>query len=170
MRFCGNCGTALAAGGPGAEDRKPVPALFAGVVNSTQRAGAVDPEQLRARMARLFEIARAEIERYGGTVEKFIGDAIMAVFALPAIHEDDPERAARAAVAIRTRLRLEAGLPEIRIGVTTGEVVANPRAAEKGEFLVTGEVVNLAARLQQHAEGGQILMTESTMRAFSRAA
>ena len=166
MRFCGNCGAALAAGAQGAEERKLVTVLFADVANSTQLAGAVDPEQLRSRMARLFEIARAEIERYGGTVEKFIGDAIMAVFGLPAIHEDDPERAARAAVAIRTRLRLEAGLPEIRIGVTTGEVVANPRAAEKGEFLVTGEVVNLAARLQQHAAAGRILMGDRTRQAL----
>jgi len=163
MRFCGNCGTALAAAPP-AEERKLVTILFADVVNSTQLAGALDPERLRARMARLFEVARREIERYGGTVEKFIGDAVMAVFGLPAVHEDDPERAARAAVAIRSRLGAEADgeLPEIRIGITTGEVVANPQATQKGEFLVTGEAVNLAARLQQHAAPAQILLGERT--------
>ena len=120
-------------------------------------------------MARFFTIAREEIERYGGTVEKFIGDAVMAVFGLPAIHEDDPERTARAAVGIRSRVRpdIEAGtLPAIRIGIGTGEAVANPQATEKGEFLVTGEVVNLAARLQQHAEPGQILIGERTMLAL----
>ncbi len=169
MWFCGNCGTALESQPAPAEERKLVTVLFADVVGSTRLAGAVDPEQLRERMARFFSIAREEIERYGGTLEKFIGDAVMAVFGLPLIHEDDPERAARAAVAIRTRLHSDvvAGLlPEFRIGINTGEVVANPRATEKGEFLVTGEVVNLAARLQQHAEPGQILIGERAMLAL----
>ncbi len=169
MRFCGNCGTALATAASAAEERKLVTILFADVVNSTQLAGAVDPERLRQIMARLFNIAREEIERYGGTLEKFIGDAILAVFGLPVIHEDDPERAVRAAAAIRTRVRteVEAGtLPEIRIGINTGEVVANPRATEKDEFLLTGEPVNLAARLQQHAEPGQVLIGERTVHAL----
>jgi class 3 adenylate cyclase/tetratricopeptide (TPR) repeat protein len=169
MRFCGNCGSALDTTAAAAEERKLVTVLFADVVASTALAGAIDPERLRTQMARFFDIAREEIERYGGTVEKFIGDAVMAVFGLPAIHEDDPARAARAAAAIRDRLQpLASGgaLPPIRIGLATGEVVANPRAAEKGEFLVTGEVVNLAARLQQHAAGGQILATERTMQAL----
>lgn len=164
MRFCGNCGSALAPT-PGTEERKLVTILFADVVASTQLAGAVDPERLRAQMGRFFAIAREEIERFGGTVEKFIGDAVMAVFGLPVIHEDDAERAARAAVAIRERARVihHAGeLPEIRVGLSTGEVVADPRAAEKGEFLVTGETVNLAARLQQHAAPGQILIGQRT--------
>jgi class 3 adenylate cyclase/tetratricopeptide (TPR) repeat protein len=165
MRFCGNCGTALEALASSTEERKLVTVLFADVVASTQLSGAIDPERLRGQMARFFAIAREEIERYGGTVEKFIGDAVMAVFGLPAIHEDDPERAARAAAAIRSRVRpdVEAGtLPEIRVGISTGEAVANPQATEKGEFLVTGEVVNLAARLQQHADPGQILIGERT--------
>ncbi len=169
MRFCGNCGTGLESQASSAEERKLVTILFADVVGSTKLAGAVDPEQLRERMARFFSVAREEIERYGGTLEKFIGDAVMAVFGLPVIHEDDPERDARAAVAVRTRLHSDvvAGLlPEFRIGIDAGEVVANPRATEKGEFLVTGAVVNLAARLQQHAEPGQILIGERAMLAL----
>src|SRR3989304_3821168 len=158
MRFCGNCGSALEVPAA-AEERKLVTVLFADVVASTVLAASVDPERLRDQMARFFDIARQEIERYGGTVEKFIGDAVMAVFGLPAIHEDDPERAARAAAAMRDRLQplvVAGGLPPIRIGLATGEAVANPRAAEKGEFLVTGEVVHLAARLKQPAVRGQI--------------
>lgn len=169
MRFCGNCGTALAPAPSAAEERKLVTVLFADVVNSTQLAGAIDPERLRRMMGRLFNIAREEIERYSGTLEKFVGDAILAVFGLPVIHEDDPERAVRAAAAMRERVRaeVEAGtLPQIRIGINTGEVVANPRATEKDEFVLTGEAVNLAARLQQHADPGQVLLGERTMRAL----
>ncbi len=173
MRFCGNCGSALETPAAAAEERKVVTILFADVVASTALSGSVDPERLRDQMSRFFDIARQEIERYGGTVEKFIGDAVMAVFGLPAIHEDDPERAARAAAAMRDRLQplvVAGGLPPIRIGLATGEAVANPRAAEKGEFLVTGEVVHLAARLQQHAAPGQILVGERTMPAVRRVA
>ena len=169
MRFCGQCGTMLTASAPSAEERKLVTVLFADVVGSTARSGAVDPEQLRRQMSRFFEIANEEIRRYGGTVEKFIGDAVMAVFGLPVIHEDDPERAVRSAAALKMRVSAEAeaaALPEIRIGVNTGEVVADPRATDRGEFLVTGEVVNLAARLQQHAQPGQVLLGERTVRAL----
>jgi len=168
MRFCGNCGSALEAAGT-AEERKLVTVLFADVVGSTALSGNVDPERLRGQLAAFFQIAREEIERYGGRLEKFIGDAVMAVFGLPTIHEDDPERAARAAAALRDRLQpdVAAGtLPPVRIGLSTGEVVTNPRATDKGEFMVTGEVVNLAARLQQHAASGQILVGERTMRAL----
>jgi class 3 adenylate cyclase/tetratricopeptide (TPR) repeat protein len=168
-RFCGQCGISLAASAPLREQRKLVTVLFADIVGSTRLTGSADPERVRAQVARYFEIARQEVYRYGGTVEKFIGDAVMAVFGLPTIHEDDPERAARAAVSLLTRLRpdIDAGeLPEIRIGIDTGEVVADVMAAEKGEFLVTGEVVNLAARLQQHAEPGRVLIGERTMLAL----
>ncbi len=164
-RFCNNCGTSLVPAPSATEERKLVTILFADVVASTQLAGAVDPERLRGQMGRFFAIAREEIERYGGTVEKFIGDAVMAIFGLPTLHEDDPERAARAAVAIRDRVRplsATGELPHIRIGLHTGEVVADPGAAEKGEFLVTGETVNLAARLQQQAEPGQTLLGDRT--------
>jgi class 3 adenylate cyclase/tetratricopeptide (TPR) repeat protein len=168
MRFCGNCGAALAIS-KGTEERKLVTILFADVVGSTKLSSRIDPERMHDMMTRFFGIARKEIERFGGTVEKFIGDAVVAVFGLPAVHEDDPERAVRAAVAIRSRMRLEVQtgtLPEIRMGINTGEVVANPQAHEKGEFLVTGEMVNLAARFQQHAEAGQILVGERTMHAI----
>lgn len=165
QRFCGNCGGALAPLAVAPEERKLVTVFFADVVATTQLLTALDPEQLREQIAEFFRIAREEIEHYGGTVEKFIGDAVMAVFGLPHTHEDDPERSVRTALAVHSRLRryVEAGrLPEVRIGINTGEVVANPQAADKGEFLVTGEAVNLAARLQQSAIPGQVLVGEST--------
>ena len=164
MRFCGNCGAPLA-GPPRREERKLVTLLFADVVGSTRIATAVDPERLHAQMRRFFAIAQEEIERFGGTIEKFIGDAVVAVFGLPNVHEDDAERAARAALAIRQRVtpEIEAGaLPQLRMGLNTGEVVANPQGLERGEFLMTGEAVNLAARLQQSAAPGQILLGERT--------
>lgn len=147
------------------EERKLVSVLFADVVGSTRLSGRLDPEEMRERLARFFGIAREEIERFDGTVEKFIGDAVMAVFGLPTIHEDDAARAVHAAVALRTHTQpfVQSGIiPEIRIGINTGEVVADPQAAEKAEFMVTGEVVNLAARLQQQARPGQILVGEAT--------
>ena len=145
------------------EERKIVSVLFCDLVDSTPLAGAYDPEDWRAVVARYFASARAAVEQYGGTVEKFIGDAVMAVFGLPSAHDDDPERAVRAAVAIRDAPPV---LPElrIRIGIATGEVIADPSAAEKGEFLVTGEVVNLAARLQAAATPGGVLIDARTRR------
>lgn len=153
---------------PVPEERKVVTVLFADVVASTRLSGQLDAEDLRERMARFFGIARHQIEHHDGTVEKFIGDAVMAVFGLPAVHEDDALRAVRAALGIQAHVRpfVEAGIiPEVRIGVTTGEVVANPKAAATGEFLVTGEAVNLAARLQQTADPGRILVGEATYEA-----
>ncbi|HEY6102341.1 MAG TPA: adenylate/guanylate cyclase domain-containing protein, partial [bacterium] len=122
------------------EERKIVSVLFCDLVDSTPLAGARDPEDWRAVVARYFAGARTAVELYGGTVEKFIGDAVMAVFGLPSAHDNDPERAVRAALAIRDAPPV---LPElrIRIGIATGEVIADPSASEKGEFLVTGEVV-----------------------------
>jgi class 3 adenylate cyclase/tetratricopeptide (TPR) repeat protein len=168
MRFCGTCGAALAPAAATAEERKLVTVLFIDLVDSTRFAHAIDPEQWRHRMTEFFGATRQEIERFGGAVEKFIGDAVMAIFGVPAVHEDDPERAARAAVATRGRLQplIEAGrLPQVRMGIDTGEVVANPRAVERGEFLVTGEPVNMAARLQQHAGPGQVLLGARTREA-----
>jgi len=148
---------------PPSEERKIVSVLFCDLVDSTPLAGSRDPEDWRAVVARYFTDARTAVERYGGTVEKFIGDAVMAVFGLPSAHDDDPERAVRAALAI---LLAPPALPElrVRIGIATGEVIANPSAAEKGEFLVTGEVVNLAARLQAAAPPGGVLIDARTHR------
>jgi len=164
MRFCGNCGTALGPG-RGGEERKLVTVLFADVVGSTELYRAMDPERLHAQMRRLFAVAQEEIERFGGAVQKFIGDAVLATFGLPSVHEDDAERAARTALAIRQRITsdVQTGLlPQIRMGINSGEVVANPEGLEKGEFIIAGDAVNLAARLQQHAAPGQILLGERT--------
>ncbi len=169
--FCGRCGAALRVRSQ-SEERKLVTVLFADVEASTDLSRVFGAEAAREQLERFYHLAREEIEACAGTVEKFIGDAVLAVFGLPAIHEDDPMRAVRAALAIRTRVRPEADagrLPRIRIGIATGQVVADPRAIEKGDFLVTGDSVNLAARLQQHGQPGQILVGESTYEATRRA-
>jgi class 3 adenylate cyclase/tetratricopeptide (TPR) repeat protein len=166
FRFCGSCGAALPAE-PTGEVRKTVTVLFADVVSSTALGERHDPESLRRVMARHFDEARAAIERHGGTVEKFIGDAVMAVFGIPTVHEDDALRAVRAADDIRSAL---AGLNqelerdwavklEIRIGLNTGEVVAG-----RGQTLVTGDPVNVAKRLEEGAGTGEILVGEATHR------
>jgi class 3 adenylate cyclase/tetratricopeptide (TPR) repeat protein len=167
---CERCGTALR-GRSQSEERKLVTVLFADVEASTDLSRVLGAEAAREQLERFYGLAREEIEAHAGTVEKFIGDAVLAVFGLPAIHEDDPARAVRAALAIQTRVRLEADagrLPRIRIGIATGQVVADPRAIDKGDFLVTGDSVNLAARLQQHGQPGQILVGESTYEATRR--
>src|SRR4051812_23041194 len=153
-RFCSACGTQLAVVAP-REVRKTVTLLFCDVAGSTAMGERLDPETMRRLMARYFESAREILERHGATVEKFIGDAVMAVFGIPQVHEDDALRAARAAVELRdavTELVL-------RIGVNTGEVVAGT-----GETLVTGDAVNIAARLEQAAEAGTVLVGEQTYR------
>jgi class 3 adenylate cyclase len=161
-RFCNDCGAALATTAPGREVRKTVTVLFCDVTGSTALGESTDPEALRALLARYFERMKAIIERHGGTVEKFIGDAVMAVFGIPAAHEDDALRACRAAVEMRD------ALPELgiggRIGVNTGEVVVGT-----SERLATGDAVNVAARLEQAAEPGEVLIGEPT-HAFVREA
>ena len=142
--------------------------LFTDVVGSTALAERVDPESLRRAMGRYFSEMRAVLERHGGTVEKFIGDAVMAVFGIPAVHEDDALRAVQAAVEMREALaRLnddlerESGLRiEIRTGVNTGDVVAGDPG--EGQSFVSGDAVNVAARLEQHAGPGEILIGETT--------
>jgi class 3 adenylate cyclase/tetratricopeptide (TPR) repeat protein len=149
-----------------------VSVLFADVTGSTTLGERLDPEQLREVMTTFFGAMREEIEAEGGTVEKFIGDAVMAAFGVPAAHEDDPARALRASLRMHGRLtdvntELEAthGLTlGIRIGVNTGNVIAAGGAAP-GEPMVTGDVVNTAARLQSAAEPGEILAAERTRRA-----
>src|SRR6266542_3582519 len=147
--FCGHCGAALVAASAAREVRKTVTVLFADVVDSTSLGASRDPERVRAQMGRWFEQARQTIEGHGGTVEKFAGDAVMAVFGVPVVHEDDALRAVRSAEELRS--------PELRIGVNTGEVVAG-----EGETLVTGDAVNVAARLEQAAAPGEILIGEET--------
>ncbi len=162
--FCLRCGAPFAEG-EGAE-RRVVSVLFADLVGSTPLTQSLDPEPMRRIVAEYFNTMRDEIQRFGGTVEKFIGDAVMAVFGLPVAHEDDAERALRAAVGMQARMpALNASLAadlRLRIGISTGEVVADPRAAAAGQFMVTGEVVNLAARLQQHAPPESIVTDERT--------
>ncbi|MDR7449507.1 MAG: adenylate/guanylate cyclase domain-containing protein [Armatimonadota bacterium] len=165
-QFCLRCGAPLAVGA--VAERRVVTVLFADLVGSTPLTLRQDPEATRALVAEYFAAMRGEIERYGGTVEKFVGDAVMAVFGLPVAHEDDPERAVRAAWAMFRRLatvnaRQGADL-QIRIGIATGEVVADSTAAASGsgQFMVTGEAVNLAARLQQGGVPGAIVVDDRT--------
>ncbi len=130
--------------------------LFCDLVGSTALGESTDPEALRTRMRRYFEDLRAILERHGGTVEKFVGDAVMAVFGIPVSHEDDALRAVRSASEMRDAVAVH-GL-EARIGVNTGEVVVGGQ----GETLVTGDAVNVAARLEQAAAPGTILIGGET--------
>jgi class 3 adenylate cyclase/tetratricopeptide (TPR) repeat protein len=163
-RFCNACGSALTAGSdPPRDVRKVVTVLFCDVVGSTALGERLDPEALRAAMTGYFGAVRAVIERHGGTVEKFIGDAVMAVFGVPDLHEDDALRAVRAAAEIRAELERLA-IPA-RIGINTGEVVV----VAGGDLLVTGDAVNVAARLEQAAGPAEVLIGESTYRLVSNA-
>ena len=168
-RFCSQCATPLDAEAPAREERKVVTCLFCDLVGFTARTERMDPEDVRRLLQPYHAQVRAELERLGGTVEKFIGDAVMAVFGAPIAHEDDPERAVRAALSIRDRL-VEDGELEVRIGVTTGEALvllgARPAA---GEGMASGDVVNTAARLQSAAPVNGILVDETTYRATGRA-
>jgi class 3 adenylate cyclase/tetratricopeptide (TPR) repeat protein len=153
FKFCPNCGAATAT--RTFEQRKVVTALFCDVAGSTARGESTDPEALRALLARYFRQMKAIVESHGGMVEKFIGDAVMAVFGIPAAHEDDAFRACRAALEMRE------AFPELgvggRIGIATGEVVTGTE-----ERLATGDAVNVAARLQQAAQPGEALLGEET--------
>jgi class 3 adenylate cyclase/tetratricopeptide (TPR) repeat protein len=150
------------------ETRKTVTVLFIDATSSTALGERLDPESLRAVMTRYFEVMREVIEFHGGSVEKFIGDAVMAVFGVPAVHEDDALRACRAALEIHERLlaldgaiRAERGASvEWRMGINTGEVVAGDAAA--GQRIVTGDPVNVAARLEGAAQPGEILLGAET--------
>jgi predicted ATPase/class 3 adenylate cyclase len=158
----------LAAGGN--EVRKTVTVLFADVTGSTSLGESIDSESQRGVMSRYFAVAQAALERHGGTIEKFIGDAVMAVFGVPDVHEDDALRAARAAVDLQAGLATLNGELEtrwsvhlqVRIGVNTGDVVSGDPAA--GQTFVTGDAVNVAARLQQAAQPGEILIGAATVR------
>ena len=150
------------------EERKLVTVLFADLVGSTEYAGDRDPERVRARLEAFYHAMREEIERTGGTVEKFAGDAVMAVFGAPAALEDHAERALHAALAMQERMEgLFDGELGLRIGVNTGDVVVG--VAHEGGSFVTGDVVNVADRLQKGAEPGEVLAGERTVAAVTRA-
>src|SRR4051794_15733184 len=163
-RFCLACGASLAAD-PAREERKVVTVLFADLVGFTSRAEQLDPEDVRAVLAPYWERLRGELEKRGGTVEKFIGDAVMALFGAPLAHDDDPLRAVGAALAIRDWARDEADV-QVWIAVNTGEalVLLGARPAE-GEGMAAGDVVNTTARLQSAAPVNGILVGEQTWRA-----
>jgi class 3 adenylate cyclase/tetratricopeptide (TPR) repeat protein len=170
IEFCGFCRAPLAASETATEVRKTVTVVFCDVTGSTSLGEQLDPESLRRVMSRYFEEMKTVLERHGGSVEKFIGDAVMAVFGIPSVHEDDALRAVRAAAemrdaleALNKELERERGVTiASRIGVNTGEVVAGDLTA--GQALVTGDAVNVAARLEQAAAPGEILIGEATLR------
>src|SRR5579875_649370 len=154
------------------EERRVVTIMFADITGSTPLASGLDPEDMRAILTGYFNLMTAQIRKHGGTVEKYIGDAVMAVFGLPVAHEDDPDRAIRAALdmqqaladfnAQRLALDPEATRLQMRIGINTGEVAAPAGGLQRQDFLITGDAVNVAARLQQVANPDTILVGERT--------
>ncbi len=163
-RFCPACGAEQEPSAAVAEERKLTTILFADLVSSTARAHGEDPERVRARLDRFFVAMSEEIERTGGTVEKFAGDSVMAAFGAPAALEDHAERALHAALAMHRRLAEDFGDElQLRVGVNTGEVVVG-LAREAGSF-VTGDAVNVGARLEQAAGAGEVLAGERTVAA-----
>jgi class 3 adenylate cyclase/tetratricopeptide (TPR) repeat protein len=189
-RFCSSCGASLAAAEEPAapspapqpparrsptEERKVITCLYADLVGSTAAAERLDPEDVRARLAPFHARLREELERFGGTVEKFIGDAVVALFGAPVTHEDDPERAVRAALAIHDAIeemneRDPSLALEVRIGVATGEALVRLDAdPSTGEGVASGDVMNTGARLQTAAPPRGILVGEQTYRATQHA-
>ncbi|HUG48852.1 MAG TPA: adenylate/guanylate cyclase domain-containing protein, partial [Candidatus Limnocylindria bacterium] len=178
-RFCGNCGqpigaqsandrdTGAQAGHAAAAERRLVSVMFADLVGFTPFAEERDAEEVRDTLQRYFDIARTVVERYGGTIEKFIGDAVMAVWGTPTAHEDDAERAVRAALDLVDGVETLGSGIGARAGILTGEAAVSPAATDQG--LLAGDLVNTAARLQSVAPPGGVLVGESTMRAASAA-
>src|SRR3954465_13393046 len=171
-RFCSSCGASLTeAARPSGEERKVVSVLFVDLVGFTPSSEQADPEDVRARLRTYHARVKQEVERFGGTVEKFIGDAVMAVFGAPVAHEDDPERAVNAALrVIRAIDDLNETQPDlelsVRAAINTGEAVVTLAARPgEGEAMVAGDVVNTAARMQQHAPINGVAVGESTYRA-----
>jgi class 3 adenylate cyclase/tetratricopeptide (TPR) repeat protein len=156
FKFCPECGAPATAAAAAREQRKVVTVLFCDITGSTGLGERLDPESLRSLLAAYFERMKAIVERHGGTVEKFIGDAVMAVFGVPVLHEDDALRAMLAAAEMRDALP-ELGV-EGRIGLATGEIVTGTE-----ERLATGDAVNVAARLEQAAQPGEVLLAAETL-------
>jgi class 3 adenylate cyclase/tetratricopeptide (TPR) repeat protein len=166
-RFCNSCAAPLTAGPVSSREvRKTVTVVFCDVVGSTELGERYDPEVLRGLMARFYAAVREPVERHGGSVEKVIGDALVAVFGIPAVHEDDALRAVRAALEMRNAVRSMGDL-QARIGVNTGDVLA--RDATQMESLVVGDAVNVAARLEQAAGAGEVLVGDETWQLVSHA-
>ncbi|CAN5831399.1 adenylate/guanylate cyclase domain-containing protein [soil metagenome] len=182
-RFCGNCGQALGTQSDAppaapsaarttapigqAAERRLVSVLFADLVGFTPFAEERDAEEVRDTLQRYFDAARQVVERYGGTIEKFIGDAVMAVWGTPTAHEDDAERAVRAALDLVAVVKTLGPGINARAGVLSGEAAVNPTAIDQG--MIAGDLVNTAARLQSVAPAGIVLVGESTMNAASAA-
>ena len=171
FKFCAECGTALGAEAVQARElRKLVTVVFADITGSTALGEQVDPELLRRVLERYFEEMRRILEHHGGTVEKFIGDAIMAVFGIPHLHEDDALRAVRATAEMRDRLAelneqlaIDYGMRlQARMGVASGEVVAGDPG--RGDWFVTGDAVNVAERLERSAAPDEIVVAKETCR------
>ncbi|MEP6757995.1 MAG: adenylate/guanylate cyclase domain-containing protein [Actinomycetota bacterium] len=178
-KFCGECGSALggapapqlAAAEPGVTERRLVSVLFIDLVSFTTLSESRDAEDMRTLMSTYFDTARAVIERHGGVVEKFIGDAVMALWGAPITHEDDAERAVRAGLELAdavAALGVTISLPlQARVGVLTGEAATSSDSENQG--MVTGDMVNTASRLQSAAAPGEVFVGEATFRAASRA-
>ncbi|MBA2475322.1 MAG: AAA family ATPase, partial [Actinobacteria bacterium] len=165
-RFCPSCGAPVGESRRSGTERKVVTVLFADLVDSTGLGERADPEDVAETLGPLFETVRAELERHGGTVEKYIGDAVMALFGAPIAHEDDPERAVRCALAIRDTVAGRGAGSRLRIGVNTGEaLVALGARPGAGQGMATGDVVNTCFRLQEAAEANAVLVGEVTYRA-----
>src|SRR6266550_129214 len=168
FKFCGACGTELdAAPATAREERKVITVLFADLVGFTSRAEKLDPEDVRALLTPYYTRLRHELERHGGTVEKFIGDAVVGLFGAPIAHEDDPERAVRAPLTVRDWAQEQEAV-QVRVAVMTGEALvalgARPLA---GEGMTSGDVVNTASRLQSHAPANGVVVDERTFQATS---
>ncbi len=160
-KFCNACGATLSEPGRTGEERRIVSVLFVDLVGFTSQAEMLDPEDVRAILTPYYERVRAELERFGGSVEKFVGDAVMGVFGAPTAYGDDPERAVRAAFAVRDWAEQD-GL-QVRIAVNTGEAIVELEARPgHGEAMIAGDVVNTAARLQSAAPVGAVLVGEET--------
>jgi class 3 adenylate cyclase len=165
-RFCLSCGARLAPAEPAQEERRVITAIFVDLVGSTSRAEQADPEDVRAMLSLYYDRVRADIESFGGVVEKFIGDAVLGLFGAPTAHGDDPERAVRAAFAVLDGVAdlnaRHAGLDlQTRIAVNTGEALVT-MAPEPGQSIAVGDVLNTASRLQNHAPVDGIVVGEET--------